>query len=62
MRIARYGKTRYWAVVGADGTLVCLCMYKRGALEVLVSLAVSAHGRGHKQEETTHDGQETREQ
>ena len=35
MRIARYGTTRYWAVIDADGTLVCLCVYKRGALEVL---------------------------
>ena len=34
MRIARYGKTRYWAVY--DGaTLVCLCVYKQGAAEVL---------------------------
>ena len=35
MRIARYQNTRYWAVLDADGTLVCLCVYKRGALEVL---------------------------
>lgn len=34
MRIARYGKSRYWAVIDAEGTLVCLCVYKRGALEV----------------------------
>ena len=34
MRIARYGKTRYWAVY--DGaTLVCVCLYKKGAAEVL---------------------------
>ena len=31
MRIERYGKTRFWAVY--DGpTLVCVCVYKRGAL------------------------------
>jgi hypothetical protein len=39
MRIERYGKTRYWAVLEADGTLVCLCVYKRGALEVMRRLA-----------------------
>ena len=44
MRIERYGKTRYWAVIDwavidADGTLVCLCVYKRGALEVVRRLA-----------------------
>ena len=34
MRIAHYGNTRYWAVY--DGAmLVCVCVYKRGALEVL---------------------------
>ena len=38
MRIERYGKTRFWAVY--DGaTLVCVCVYKRGALEVLRRLA-----------------------
>ena len=37
MRIARYGKTRYWAVY--DGaTLVCVCLYKKGAAEVLTRL------------------------
>jgi len=34
MRIARYGKTKYWAVY--DGAmLVCVCLYKKGAAEVL---------------------------
>jgi hypothetical protein len=33
MTITRYG--RYWAVLDADGSLICLCVYKRGALEVL---------------------------
>jgi hypothetical protein len=38
MRIARYGKTRYWAVY--DGpTLVCGCLYKKGAAEVLRRLS-----------------------
>ncbi len=35
MRIARYGKTRYWAVFDADDTLVCLCVYRKGAEEVV---------------------------
>jgi hypothetical protein len=35
MRIERYDNTRYWAVREGDGTLVCLCVYKRGAMEVL---------------------------
>jgi hypothetical protein len=35
MRIERYGNTRYWAVRDSDGLLICLCVYKRGALEVL---------------------------
>jgi hypothetical protein len=33
-RIARYGHTRFWAVRDATDTLVCLCVYKRGAQEV----------------------------
>ena len=35
MRVERYGNTRYWGVRESDGTLVCLCVYKRGAMEVL---------------------------
>jgi hypothetical protein len=46
MRIARYGKTRFWAVIDADGTLVCLCVYKRGALEVLRRLQAVKHQEG----------------
>jgi len=33
MSIRKYG--RYWAVIDTDGTLVCLCVYKRGAAEVV---------------------------
>jgi hypothetical protein len=33
MRVVRYGKSRYWTVY--DGaTLVCVCLYKKGAEEV----------------------------
>ncbi len=35
MRIARYRNTRYWAVIDNEGTLVCLCVYRKGALEVV---------------------------
>ena len=35
MRITRYQNTRYWAVIDTDGTLVCLCVYRKGAQEVL---------------------------
>jgi hypothetical protein len=35
MRIERYGNTRYWAVIDTDGTLVCLCVYRKGAREVV---------------------------
>ena len=35
MRIEKYQKTRYWAVLDAEEMLVCVCVYKRGALEVL---------------------------
>ena len=33
MTIRKYG--RYWAVLDADGTLVCLCVYRKGAVEVM---------------------------
>ena len=38
MRIERYGKTRYWAVIDTQGTLVCLCVYRKGAQEVVKRL------------------------
>jgi len=40
MRVERYGNSRYWAVRDTDGSLICLCVYKRGALEVLRRLQV----------------------
>jgi hypothetical protein len=33
MSIRKYG--RYWKVVDADGALVCITVYKRGAMEVI---------------------------
>jgi len=38
MRIERYGNTRYWAVIDADGSLVCLCVYRKGAKEIVERL------------------------
>jgi len=35
MSVERYGNTRYWAVIDVDGTLVCLCVYRKGAQEVV---------------------------
>jgi hypothetical protein len=42
MILARYG--RFWAVYEA-GVLVCVCVYKRGAAEVIPRLTQVAHGR-----------------
>ena len=33
-RVERYGKTKFFAVRDATGTLVCVCVYRRGAEEV----------------------------
>ena len=35
MRIARYGKTRFWAVYASDGALICITVYRKGAAEVV---------------------------
>ncbi len=35
LRIARYRNTRYWAVIDTEDTLVCLCVYRKGAKEVV---------------------------
>jgi hypothetical protein len=32
--ISRYGRTRFWAVRDVSGELICVCVYKRGAMEV----------------------------
>jgi len=34
MKIERY-KRRFWAVRDPDGSLVCVCVYKKGAKEVV---------------------------
>jgi hypothetical protein len=33
MTIKRYG--RYWAVYASDGALICVCVYRKGAQEVV---------------------------
>jgi len=38
MRVERYGKTRYWAVRDRDDSLICLCVYRKGAEEVVKRL------------------------
>jgi hypothetical protein len=43
MAIRKYG--RYWAVIDTEGTLVCLCVYKRGALEVVQRLTGQARSQ-----------------
>jgi hypothetical protein len=37
MSIRKYG--RYWAVYDSAGALVCVCLYKKGAAEVVRRLA-----------------------
>jgi hypothetical protein len=32
--VAKHRRTRFWAVRDAAGELICVCVYKRGALEV----------------------------
>ena len=35
MRVERYQHTRFWAVYASDGALICLCVYRKGAREVV---------------------------
>jgi hypothetical protein len=32
--VTKHGRTRFWAVREGDGDLICVCVYKRGAIEV----------------------------
>ena len=53
MRIERYGKTRYWAVVDTTGSLVCVCVYQKGATEVvrrLQTLVLAQQGQETKED------------
>mgnify|MGYP007008901109 CR=1 FL=1 len=42
MRIERYQNTRYWAVYASDGALICVCVYRKGAQEVVRRLTNQA--------------------
>jgi hypothetical protein len=37
--IAKYDGSRYWMVIDPEGKLVCVTVYKRGAVEVVRRLA-----------------------
>ena len=37
--ISKHGHTRFWAVRDSTGSLICVCVYKRGALEVVRRLS-----------------------
>jgi hypothetical protein len=39
--VSRYGRSRFWAVRDAAGELICVCVYRRGALEVARRLSPS---------------------
>ena len=45
MTIRRHGK-RFWAVYDDDEVLVCVCVYKKGAQEVVRRLTVVVHRGG----------------
>ena len=51
MRIERYQNTRYWAVYASDGALVCITVYRKGAVEVVRRLQQAL--------EATQQGQDT---
>ena len=35
MRYERYKASRYWAVYSDSNQLICICVYKRGAIEMI---------------------------
>jgi hypothetical protein len=44
--VSKHGRSRFWAVRDPAGVMVCVCVYKRGAIEVirrLVDPAKAAH-------------------
>ena len=42
MSVEKYDGTRHWAVYDDDDELVCLCVYKKGAIEVSRRLGIAA--------------------
>lgn len=53
MIITKYRRSRFWAVQEADGTLVCLCVYCKGAKEVVRRLTIPDPVSEVTQENTT---------
>ena len=51
MRIEKYGKTRFWAVYDTDKELICICVYLKGAQEVLRRL--QGQDTSHAREDTS---------
>ncbi len=50
--VAKYGQSRFWAVLDDAGQLVCVCVYKRGAGEVARRLsAISPSSASYLSEE-----------
>lgn len=49
LRVERYGHTRFWAVKEADDTLLCVCVYRRGALAVLQRLQAYDQAGGERE-------------
>ena len=45
--LTKHGHSRFWAVRDSDGQLVCVCVYRRGAQEVIRRLE-EAEPRGHE--------------
>ena len=43
MKITRYG--RFWAVYDRMNALICVCVYKKGAEEVLRRLAIQDNAK-----------------
>ena len=35
LRVERYKQGRHWAVIDAQDQLICLCVYRKGACEVV---------------------------
>lgn len=42
MTIMKYRGGKYWAVLDEQGVLICLCVYKKGAQEVVRRLSTKA--------------------
>lgn len=41
MRTEKYKKSRFWAVYDEADNLICLCVYRKGALAVIKQLLIA---------------------